>query len=1545
MAEIDLKTTVKDFLNIISYLYINYNSNRIENITTPPPSNADGEYNGIIYNVMLDNDKKIVIGKQGQRVVIGNEIINDYALASKDNLDIGVPSGFEDEAEINKNFIYSLVNDRIRCELFFKNVLDQPAFNFQNIQDSTKETPPYASLRTLMLNWYQAQKFLISYQTNDLNTFSWESLDNILKSYGFYMGYDKTIFKDRSIAITFMTSLVPLLKKKGTPDSIYNALLILGFDEIDIYQYYLQSSLNSNLERDVNFLIKRTFANKNDITNGINSYTIDYDTVVNGDSHWLYTKEEIKKLISPKINGEDNPNYNSELAYSLPQIVPYMNIQSICDLTMCSEIFMEVMRVLNDQFEYFCKSSNQDWIKNFERPIYIESINQYVCAVEAYLIFLYSYYKYQDYIEYNQLLTYIQTQYNIDPFTYPSSGVYPTDLHYDQNRLFNFEILYDWCKKVSAYYVEMIQTSDGSIIKNTKGALTPNSTISDPLPGYIKFIFYTPSYFQELYGKRFDSNTSYYISQPVDIRIPNIDKGLYQNTYYLQEIKQEYYKSLIQSSVGLQNQESVMSRNLLYYNGDSFIDPNYNAVLGLTSDQINIPSNVINDYNSVITENSYYYTGDGSVELTDDEKKQTAFRNKQANSLSAINKLYSRLVGNSIFVRNRADPYRILSTQDSINGNDHIVSRWYNLYKSTDASSDMTQQIVTERLGMNYTLLSAVNEKLDSIIYDNEQTQLFIEDIVKSMIQHLSEIMGVYVPGLKQIPNQLLSATLMGIVVNYFKPARVRYMGFQNRFVVGDRSLDGIIVQDNGIKISEITQYSNEKVRLYTKNRDANYIYNDLTMKYLGEDDVYITKTVNDIHIPENKSNTLIPSCLYHKYEKTSTYDALEKKYIITDNRIFVKNSGKIKPNDYIKIVDSFVDNMRTYVTLFVDKVEKTSDGDSLSCTIVPYADQDIYEGFYKERLLCGKTIYKNAYVILNMKISNQQNNLCAVNMKFKNVNGTSVEYMDPSQFDEIQQYRKNVARISDSFYDFIYTNYVDILTGNKLGYNDIKKLFTKNDTTVQTLLYSDCISYSNVSSYDNQIVINNATHNIIYEEQIPAHIIDNDLNDTTCETRVQFFNPSYDIMTNQQIYTKFDPTTVFYNSADDTTPQWSEPASNIYSGQVLSFSNTNNTQNETVYKKIIYIKPSALYKNISQDINDYSNINVNTDDDGYIKSIKITMDNSLSSLDVVVHQIFGNNEYQKVDEQNYRKLQDQSGITIDFQGIDSIWIDDELHDKSCTLDITVYNRYIKIDSEDLKTHELSSGKFVYPNFPFIQIHKLPYFTSKQNLSNSDLYNDFSEKVYPDKIAVKIQNDAQNYYAEDFYVYFGNDLSDDSVYVAYIDVPKDNKYTLYSFVYNTQTNQNDRKLKIENPTNVACMYLQSWNYYIDDYYELNANPNIIITKINQNANYITWCDAVVIDSLQSSTYTDKKAYFVNVKNVTNNVTYNYNNQNSFTSSKKFIIDDYLNISIEQDTTCRYVNTIIENGKINFRYNTNLSDNNNLFGYYPYFENIPIQSKI
>ena len=216
-------------------------------------------------------------------------------------------------------------SDRAKIENYFTNVVDQAAYS----------TDDYNRLRKFLIDLFATHRSIAtsSLQASDPHSISNSDLDELFRSFGYphstqLKGFDENPLEQK---IQFFLDLVNLYKVKGTPQSLVDVLQYYGVTNVDIYEFFLKLYLTED---------NLVFHGKSVAGTTLNApeLRLQFENLVSGDPHWLYTKEQILQL-------------NQTNSINLPSKSPYIGVQPNVELD--GPEMSLISRTVQDQYDYW----------------------------------------------------------------------------------------------------------------------------------------------------------------------------------------------------------------------------------------------------------------------------------------------------------------------------------------------------------------------------------------------------------------------------------------------------------------------------------------------------------------------------------------------------------------------------------------------------------------------------------------------------------------------------------------------------------------------------------------------------------------------------------------------------------------------------------------------------------------------------------------------------------------------------------------------------------------------------------------------------------------------------------------------------------------------------------------------------------------------------------------------------------------------------------------------------------------------------------------
>ena len=270
----------------------------------------------------------------------------------------------DDASDLSTNLVQLAKSERSVTADFFNSVIDQPSHY----------TTDYRRLRKFLINWYTSHKVVttVQRQLRDVFSLSNKELDELFKSFGFDYSYLLT-FQTRELKknkADFFLDLINLYKIKGSPESIAKALNYFTLAELDVIEYKLKKY---PVIDDIVFWGDVTYSTVTEFDTTIYP-DIAYYKIVNSDSHWFKTKEQIKKLIDSRKIG-------------IPSSTPYFSIRPVFRAKELDIIASFLARSVRDQYHNWLTTGTL--IRDIESSLYgkpISLLEDYLAAIYCFNI-------------------------------------------------------------------------------------------------------------------------------------------------------------------------------------------------------------------------------------------------------------------------------------------------------------------------------------------------------------------------------------------------------------------------------------------------------------------------------------------------------------------------------------------------------------------------------------------------------------------------------------------------------------------------------------------------------------------------------------------------------------------------------------------------------------------------------------------------------------------------------------------------------------------------------------------------------------------------------------------------------------------------------------------------------------------------------------------------------------------------------------------------------------------------------------------------------
>lgn len=181
-------------------------------------------------------------------------------------------------SEIDSNLLISADDSKAKATDLFNDNIDLNCF----------ATDDYKRLKNFMIPWYASLRtFISTMQTaSDVRSLPEDHLNALFNSFGFVDGLTKITSSNK---IDFFYDLVNLYKIKGTPECIGRVLSYFGFQNIELFEYWLQYDENKRLVFHPEKIIST-------IGYDLPAADVPFYSMVGLDPHWFLTADQINNL-------------------------------------------------------------------------------------------------------------------------------------------------------------------------------------------------------------------------------------------------------------------------------------------------------------------------------------------------------------------------------------------------------------------------------------------------------------------------------------------------------------------------------------------------------------------------------------------------------------------------------------------------------------------------------------------------------------------------------------------------------------------------------------------------------------------------------------------------------------------------------------------------------------------------------------------------------------------------------------------------------------------------------------------------------------------------------------------------------------------------------------------------------------------------------------------------------------------------------------------------------------------------------------------------
>lgn len=297
--------------------------------------------------------------------------------------------------------IQHAINAREKLSKYFSKVLFPGSYAYSTIDN--------ASVRRMMLDWSSTIKTIQDANRKVTNAYSLSSndIDKAIRGFGIDF-INSTTVKSTERRKNFLLKICDLYAIKGSPDSIIQALNIIGLDDIFIREAWICKDVDKyNGDYDLRIQwkaqkLQQDFDNIRNTYVELNTHddiftTWDWfkekihDNHSTFDPHWFYTKNEIKIL-----------NNDPKTFIKLPSITPYFGIEFSSDLDKNIDSLDVLLTEINKEYQSFFLNDESK-----TKTIWLDTFPNRLNVLECYTGLLYVLTRVDEHIQYENLRSYL----------------------------------------------------------------------------------------------------------------------------------------------------------------------------------------------------------------------------------------------------------------------------------------------------------------------------------------------------------------------------------------------------------------------------------------------------------------------------------------------------------------------------------------------------------------------------------------------------------------------------------------------------------------------------------------------------------------------------------------------------------------------------------------------------------------------------------------------------------------------------------------------------------------------------------------------------------------------------------------------------------------------------------------------------------------------------------------------------------------------------------------------------------------------------------
>lgn len=341
------------------------------------------------------------------KLVSLNDTFRNNSLIYQDTIDVYLHSLTMDKLtqlsyENDSDTIQYALNAREKLSKYFSRVLYPGSYAFSTLDN--------ASIRRMILDWSSTIKTIQDSNKRVTDAYSLNSNDVDKAIRGFGVDFiNSTTIKSIDRRKNFLLNMCDLYSIKGSPNSIIEALNIIGLNNIFIREAWMCKDVekyNGDYDIRIRWAAQKIPQEFDSVTNSwveLNTHDDIYTTwdwfmeKINNntssfDPHWFYTQDEIKLI-----------NNKPDTFMKLPSITPYFGIEFTSDMDKNIDSFSVLFNELNTQFQTFIINGEK-----IHKTIWVDSFPTRINALECYTALIYTLIRVDEHVQYENFKSFLE---------------------------------------------------------------------------------------------------------------------------------------------------------------------------------------------------------------------------------------------------------------------------------------------------------------------------------------------------------------------------------------------------------------------------------------------------------------------------------------------------------------------------------------------------------------------------------------------------------------------------------------------------------------------------------------------------------------------------------------------------------------------------------------------------------------------------------------------------------------------------------------------------------------------------------------------------------------------------------------------------------------------------------------------------------------------------------------------------------------------------------------------------------------------------------